>query len=116
MNFAETCHHKQIDNREVWVYVSYSGHFSTCSYTYAQKPLHTSVADPETYERGGGRNMNYKSLRLATIYFMTTFDRSGGGHGPLGPPPWIRYCNYYGRITLYVSIVGKIDKHTDSEH
>ena len=34
-----------------------------------------------------------KSMRppLVAIFFMTYFHRARGGHGPLGPPPRIRY-------------------------
>ena len=36
---------------------------------------------------GGARNMKYKSPPMATIFFMTSFNRDRGGHGPLGLPP-----------------------------
>ena len=46
-----------------------------------------TVADPETSEGGGSRNMQYKPPRVAAIFFWPIFYRPGGGHGPLGPPP-----------------------------
>ena len=37
--------------------------------------------------------MKYKASRMAVIFFMTSFNRDGGGgHGPLVPSPWIRSC------------------------
>ena len=35
---------------------------------------------------GGARNMNYKGPPVAAIFFMTSFNRDRGGHGPLAPP------------------------------
>ena len=49
-----------------------------------------SVAETETLERGP-RNMKYKPLRLAAIFFMTIFYRPGGDYGPLEPPPRIHH-------------------------
>ena len=43
-----------------------------------------SVADPETSERGP-RNMKYKPLHSAAIFFAY-FSKLGGGMVPLGPP------------------------------
>ena len=41
---------------------------------------------------GGPRNMKYKAPRTAAIFFWPIFlQAGGGGHGLLGPPPWIRY-------------------------
>ena len=34
----------------------------------------------------GVKNMKYKPLRSATIFFTTTFYRPGWGHGPLASP------------------------------
>ena len=51
----------------------------------------SSVADPETLERGQ-RNMKYKPLCTAAIFFGLFFTGQGG-HGPFDPPPWIRYCS-----------------------
>ena len=51
-----------------------------------------SASDPG-WSGGGGRarNMKYKGPPMAAIFFMTSFNRDGGGrHGPLGHPPWIR--------------------------
>ena len=46
------------------------------------------VADPETSERGGARNMKYKPPHAAAIYFMTIFYRQrGAAMAPLPPPP-----------------------------
>ena len=45
----------------------------------------TTVADPETSEGGGPRNMKYKAPRTAAIFFWPIFYRPGGG-GPW--PPW----------------------------
>ena len=39
-----------------------------------------SVADPETSEGGGARNMKYKLPHVAAIFFLAYF-------GPLAPPP-----------------------------
>ena len=42
---------------------------------------------------GGARNMKSMWPPLAAIFFMTYLYRAGGGgHGPLGTPPRIRYC------------------------
>ena len=35
--------------------------------------------------------MKYKTLRMVAIFFITSFNRDGGGMAPL-PPPWIRSC------------------------
>ena len=45
----------------------------------------TPVADPETSERGGPRNMKYKPPHTAAISFGL-FLQARGGDGPLGPP------------------------------
>ena len=47
------------------------------------------VADPETSEMGeggGARNMKYKSLRMAAIFFITVFLQARGVMAPLAPP------------------------------
>ena len=36
---------------------------------------------------GGARNMTYKGSPMAAIFFMTSFNRDRGGHGPLAPLP-----------------------------
>ena len=46
-----------------------------------------AVADPETSERGGPRNIKYKPPRIAAIFFLTYFYRPGGGAWPPWPPP-----------------------------
>ena len=46
----------------------------------------TSVADPETSERGGPRNMKYKPLHAAAILFWPIFTGQGGAMAPLAPP------------------------------
>ena len=38
-------------------------------------------------QRGGPRNMKYKGPPVAAIFFMTSFNRGRGGHGPPSPPP-----------------------------
>ena len=54
---------------------------NVCVHKYA-------VADPETSERGGPRNMKYKTPCVEVIFFFGLFlQAGGGGHGPLGPPP-----------------------------
>ena len=47
----------------------------------------TSASNPGWSEGGGGKNMKYKAPRMAAIFFMTSFNRDRGGHGPLGSPP-----------------------------
>ena len=56
--------------------------------------LESAVSDPGWSEGGGGgpRNMKYKGPSVAAIFFMTSFNRDRGGHGPPGPP-WIRSCS-----------------------
>ena len=51
-----------------------------------------SVADPETSERGGPRNMKYKPPCGGSHLFLAYFYRPGGGGMAPLPPPWIRYC------------------------
>ena len=48
-----------------------------------------TVADPETSERGGARNMKYKMLCWVAIFFDLFLQAKGGGggYGPLGRPP-----------------------------
>ena len=60
----------------------------TCKFgSVAVEMARISVADPETSERGGARNMKYKPSRVAAIFFGPIFYRPGGGLAPLAPPP-----------------------------
>ena len=44
--------------------------------------------DPAWLEGGGGaRNMKYKGPSMAAIFFMTSFNKDGGGMAPWPPPP-----------------------------
>ena len=47
-------------------------------------PFCAAVADPETSERGGPRNMKYKLRRAAAIFFGL-FLQARGGMAPLAP-------------------------------
>ena len=49
------------------------------------------------FGEGGPRNMKYKLHCAWRPSFFGLFftGQGGGGHGPLGPPPWIRYCISY---------------------
>ena len=59
--------------------------------------VNPAVADPETSERGGPRNVKYKAPCLTTIFFMTIFTgRGGGAWAPCThPPSGIRHCPVY---------------------
>ena len=44
------------------------------------------ASDPGLSGGGGGaRNMKYKARRMAAIFFMTSFNRDIGRHGPWPP-------------------------------
>ena len=51
-----------------------------------ESPNEYSVSDQGWSEGGGPRNMKYKGPLVVAIFFMTSFNRDRGGHGPPGPP------------------------------
>ena len=60
---------------------------------FIAKTITNPVADPETPEGGGPRNMKYKPPCAAAIFFWPIFYRPGGGAMAPLAPPWIRYWN-----------------------
>ena len=50
-----------------------------------------AVADPDTSERGGQETWNISRRTWRPSFLAYFLQAGGGGHGPLGPPPWIRY-------------------------
>ena len=68
------------------------------------------------FGEGGPTNMKYKPPRMVAIFFWPIFTGRGGGHGPLAPPPWIRYCtqinNWQIQHELHGSFICEITIHS----
>ena len=68
-----------------------------CTFCTCQRNTYISIGSSMVRGGGGATNIKYKGLPMAAIFFMTSFNRDRGGHGPLGPsPPWIRSCTFIG--------------------
>ena len=51
----------------------------------------TCSGSRQTSERGGQETWNISRRTGRPSFFGLFLQARGGGHGPLGPPPWIRY-------------------------
>ena len=65
-------------------HLTFPEHCTTCL-GHTGQPTQHRIQDGQGGK--GTRNMKYKAPRMMAIFFMTSFNRDRGGHGPLAPPP-----------------------------